>query len=90
MTTPRTRATVSLAAAMAVTLALGACAPGPSGPAIDRPASLPGRPLTIRFHTHSPEYGHVYLVQGRDRPRPLAREHRELHEPGVPRQRRPR
>jgi hypothetical protein len=64
MTTPRTHAFVSLAAAMAVSLALGACVPGPSVPAFDRPATI-GGPLTIRFDNDASEYAHVYLVDGR-------------------------
>ena len=67
MTTPHTRALVSLAARMAVTLALGACVPGPSRPALDGPASMGGRPLTIRFDNHAHEHVHVYLVDGRQR-----------------------
>jgi hypothetical protein len=67
MTTPRTHAIVSLAATMAVTLALGACVPGPSVPALDRSATMRSRPITIRFDNHGREHVHVYLVDGRDR-----------------------
>jgi hypothetical protein len=52
---------------MSLTLALGACVPGPSGPAFDRPATLRGRPLTIRFDNNGREHVHVYLVDGRQR-----------------------
>jgi len=52
---------------MAVTLALGACVPGPSVPALDRTATMGGRSPTIRFDNDSREYVHVYLVDGRDR-----------------------
>jgi hypothetical protein len=62
MTTPRTRAIVSLAAMMAVTLALGACVRGPSRPALDGPASMDGRSLTIRFDNDAREHVHVYLI----------------------------
>ena len=66
MTTRRTHATVSLTAAVAVTLALGACVPGPSVPPLDPPATLGGRPLTVRFDNDSREHVHVYLVDGRE------------------------
>jgi hypothetical protein len=62
MTTPHTRAFVSLAATMAVTLALGACVRGPSGPAPDAPAPVHGRPITIRFDNDGHDHVHVYLV----------------------------
>src|SRR5687768_8107496 len=65
MTTPHTRTIVSLAGTMAVTLALGACVPGPSRPPLDGPATLRGGPLTIRFDNDAREYAHVYLVDGR-------------------------
>jgi hypothetical protein len=64
MTTPRTHAIVSLTATMAVTLALGACASGPSVPGLDRSAPM-GGPLAIRFDNDSREHVHVYLVDGR-------------------------
>jgi hypothetical protein len=66
MTTPLTRAIVSLAATMAVTLALGACVRGPARPASDGPAPMDGHPLTIRFDNDAREHVHVYLV-GRQR-----------------------
>jgi hypothetical protein len=62
MTTPRTRAIVSLAAMMAVTLALGACVRGPSRPALDGPASMDGRPIAIWFDNGASAHVHVYLV----------------------------
>jgi hypothetical protein len=62
MTTPRTRATVSLAAMLAVTLGAGGCVGGPSVPALDRPAPMDGRPTTIRFDNDAREHVHVYLV----------------------------
>jgi hypothetical protein len=62
MTTRLTRAIVSLAATMAVTLALGACVRGPSRPASDGPAPMDGHPLTIRFDNYGREHVHVYLV----------------------------
>jgi hypothetical protein len=65
MITPDTRAIVSLTATMAVTLALGACVPGPSVPTTDRPAPVGGRPLTIRFDNDGHEHVHVYLVDWR-------------------------
>ena len=67
MTTPRTHPLVSLTATMALALALGACVPGPSVPALDPSATLGGRPLTIRFDNDSRDHVHVYLVDGRDR-----------------------
>ena len=65
MTTPQTRAIVSLTATMAVTLALGACVSGPSSPAMDRPASIGSPLLTVLFDNDGREYVHVYLVDGR-------------------------
>jgi len=65
MTTPHTPAIVSLAGTMAVTLALGACVPDPSRPALDGTAIMGGGPLTIRFDNDAREHVHVYLVDGR-------------------------
>ena len=62
MTTSRTRAIVSLAAGLSLTLALGACVRGPTRPALDGPASMEGRPLTIRFDNDAREHVHVYLI----------------------------
>ena len=60
MTTPRARATVSLAVMMAVTLALGACIRGPSRGTFDAPAAE--YPLAIRFDNDAREHVHVYLI----------------------------
>ncbi len=65
MTTRHTGRIVSLAATMAVTLALGACVSGSSRPALDRPATLRGGPPIIRFENDAREYAHVYLIDGR-------------------------
>jgi hypothetical protein len=67
MTTPDTRAIVSLAATMALTLALGACVSGPSRPVLDGPVTLRGRPLSIQFDNDARQHVHVYLVDGRQR-----------------------
>lgn len=67
MTTPDTRALVSLTATMALTLALGACVRGPSVPALDSPTSIGGRLLTIGFDNDGRDYVHVYLVDGQQR-----------------------
>jgi hypothetical protein len=64
MTTPHPRAVVSIAATIAITLALGACVPGLSRPAFERPLPTGGGPLTIRFDNDAREYAHVYLVDG--------------------------
>jgi hypothetical protein len=66
MTTPRTRALVSLAATMTITLALGACVRAPSRMALDGPAPMEGRSLAIRFDNDTREHVHVYLI-GRQR-----------------------
>ena len=74
MTTPRTLAVVSLGVtttafrmtAIAMTaLTLGACAGGPSRPAVDAPAPVEGvewYPLSIRFDNDVRDYVHVYLI----------------------------
>jgi hypothetical protein len=62
MTTPRTRALVSFAATLTVTLAAGACARTPSRPALDGPAPVEVRWLTIRFDNDARDYVHVYLI----------------------------
>ena len=67
MTTPNTRALVSLTATMAVTLALGACVRASSHPALDGPASIGGRLVTIRFDNDAREHVQVYLVDGQRR-----------------------
>ena len=62
MITPRTRAIVSfLATTTTAALALGACAGGPSRPAADGRALVPGAP-TVRFDNEGREHVHVYLV----------------------------
>jgi hypothetical protein len=62
MTTPRRRSLVSLAAALTVTLALGACASAPSRLAPEASAPVEGPPPTIRFDNDARDYVHVYLV----------------------------
>ena len=62
MTTLRTRAIVSLAAAVTLTLALGGCVRGASVPASYGPASSEASPLAIRFDNDAREHVHVYLV----------------------------
>ena len=73
MTTPRTRAVVSLAVTAtafrmtAITMTavtLGACARTPA-PALEAPAAVEGAewfPLSIRFDNDAREYVHVYLI----------------------------
>lgn len=66
MTTPRSRALVSLAATMAVTLALGACVRAQSRAALDAPMSMEAaQPLAIRFENESREHVYVYLINAR-------------------------
>lgn len=65
MTTRRFRAIVSFAARMSLALGLGACVRGPAPPALDGPAIMEGRPLTIRFDNGAREHVHVYLVGAR-------------------------
>ena len=62
MITPRFRSVVSLAAALTVSLGLGACASTASRPARDVPAPVEGVPLAIRFDNFARDYVHVYLV----------------------------
>jgi hypothetical protein len=62
MTTIRSRSLVSLAAALALTLALGGCAGNPTRGALNDPAPVAGRPVTIRFNNDARQYVHVYLV----------------------------
>jgi hypothetical protein len=62
MTTPRSRSLVSLAAALTVTLTLGACASAPSRLAGEEPAHSESQPLVIRFDNDARDYVHVYLV----------------------------
>lgn len=62
MTTPRARALVSLTAALAMTLALGACAGVPQRSAPNRPSAAQDRPPTVRFDNGGREHVHVYLI----------------------------
>jgi hypothetical protein len=62
MTTRRTRAIVSLAAGLSLTLALGACVREPARPALSGPESVAPPPLTIRFDNGAREHVHVYLI----------------------------
>jgi hypothetical protein len=63
MTTPRSRANVSRAAALSVLLALGACVrPQPRTAIEGRPGTEENIPLTIRFDNYATEHAHVYLV----------------------------
>jgi hypothetical protein len=62
MTTTRSRRLVSIAAALTLTLALGACAGNPSQRGLNDPAPAEGRPLAIRFDNEARQYVHVYLV----------------------------
>ena len=71
MTTPRTRAAVSLAVAL-TTLALGACAAGPSHFARDGVPVSPADAIAIRFDNEAQVYVDVYLV-GDQREWPLGR-----------------
>src|SRR5687768_9977972 len=65
MTTRHTHALVSLTAIMAVTLALAACAPGRSVPAMDRTIAMDGRLLTAACNNDGRAPVHVYLAEGR-------------------------
>jgi hypothetical protein len=62
MTTPRRCALVSLAAALTVTLAPGACVGAPSRPLLEEPSPVEARPLAIRFDNDARDYVHVYLI----------------------------
>jgi len=62
MTTTRSRRLVSTAAALTLTLALGACAGNPSQRALNDPAPAAGKPVAIRFDNEARQYVHVYLV----------------------------
>jgi hypothetical protein len=61
MTTPRVRSLVSFAAALTLTVSLGACA-GPSRLAQESPVPVGGSPLAVRFDNGARDYVHVYLV----------------------------
>lgn len=62
MTTPRIRSLVSLAAALSITMALGACATGASHLATDASLNADDTPRTLRFDNTGREYVHVYLI----------------------------
>lgn len=61
MTTPRIRSLVSVAAALAATLALAGCASAPSR-AATAPAPIEALASTIRFDNIGRDYVRVYLV----------------------------
>jgi len=62
MTTIRSRSLVSLAAALALTLATGGCAGNPTRSALNDPAPRAARQLAINFDNEARQYVHVYLV----------------------------
>ena len=62
MTTTRTRSLVSLAAALTVSLTLGACASAPARLAMDAAAPTDDAPVVIRFDNDARDYVHVYLL----------------------------
>lgn len=64
MTTPRTRAHVSVTVAMTVILTLGACVRASAHPGLDTPMPLEVQavPLSIRFDNDARDYVHVYLI----------------------------
>ena len=62
MTTPRFRSVVSLTAALAIAVTLGACASAPARFASDALASSDDVAHTIRFDNTGREFVHVYLV----------------------------
>jgi hypothetical protein len=47
---------------MTMTVALGACAPAASRPALEGPPPVEARPLAIRFENDAREHVHVYLI----------------------------
>ena len=66
MTTPRTRRLVSLAAALTISLALGACASAPGGLAREGSAVTSNEPpVMIPFDNGARDYVRVYLVSPR-------------------------
>ena len=71
MTTPRTRAAVSLAATL-TTLALGACASHLSPVAREAVSASPAETVAIRFDNEAQVYVDVYLI-GDQREWPLGR-----------------
>ena len=62
MTTLRARSLVSLAATLAVAVALGGCASAPSPLAWDEAAPAGAMPVAVRFDNEARDYVHVYLV----------------------------
>ena len=62
MTTPRIRSVVSLAAALSLTLTLGACATASPQLASDAAMHADDAPRTVRFDNAGREYVHVYLI----------------------------
>jgi hypothetical protein len=65
MTTPRTRSLVSLAAALALTLAVGGCAGTPHRLVADAPIPADAPASTLQFDNDSRDYVDVYLVSDR-------------------------
>jgi hypothetical protein len=65
MTTPSRRAFVSIAAALTITLALGACVRTPSRAVLHRQLTTDVHPLAIRFDNNAREHVHVYLLGAR-------------------------
>ena len=62
MSTPKAGTLVSLTAALAMTLTLGACVAGPSRSTSNAPSPVEAGPLTIRFDNGAREHVHVYLI----------------------------
>ena len=63
MTTPRTRAIVSLAGALSATLVLGACVRPQPYTALTEPTSMQDASVrTVRFDNTANEHAHVYIV----------------------------
>jgi hypothetical protein len=62
MTTPRSRAIVSIVATLTFTLALGACARGSARLVSDGSPAVTSLPLAIRFDNDAREHVHIYLI----------------------------
>ena len=62
MSTPRARTLVSLTAALAMTLALGACTGAPRRFELDGPSPAQDRSTALRFDNGGRERVHVYLI----------------------------
>ena len=62
MTTTRTRSLVSLAAALTVSLTLGACVSAPPRLAMEGSTRSDDAPVVIRFDNDARDYVHVYLI----------------------------